>query len=95
VIPPVPAIEATVAEIAPGESARIVVRASDAADHYSLWHNGQPESDAQDGTGGDLTFETKPVQNDSVFVMRIARSDAEGLKLVREARIAIRVQRGT
>jgi hypothetical protein len=81
-------------EVATGGATRILVSASDAEDRYQLMLDGAPSGSAKNGTGADLGFATPPINARTIFVIRASRRSADGLKLVRDRRVAVAVAGG-
>ncbi len=93
-VPAPPVIELERAEIAAGESARILVRASLPEERYRLFVDGRPLAPAQPGDGGDLAFDSEPLAVDTTFHLHVDRPADPGPAVVRRITLHVRVTAG-
>ncbi len=83
-IPAAPVIKLDQDSVTSGSTVNIVVVASAKTETYQPFlADATPVSDAQKGTGADLTFATPPLTQDTTFLVRVLQPGAKGIPVTR------------
>ncbi len=87
----VPDIGVEPGRLEPGSSATIEVRASVAGEVYEPRRDGAAIAPARPGDGGDLSFETGPLDGDAVFVVAVTELEQAGIAVERRVTLPVEV----
>jgi hypothetical protein len=90
-IPALPEIGLEQESVPPGTGARIVITDSRVGERYQPFRDGEPVSDARDGNGEDLVFESDPINQETTFEVHVTRPDDPGLVVTRTVELTVGV----
>ncbi len=92
-IPALPVIKLEQDTVPSGTTVKILVEASVKGENYQPFlTDGTAASDAQDGTGADLTFATPPLTADTTFLVRVHQPGAAGISVTRTVAVTATVK---
>ena len=92
-VPALPVIKLDQQTVPTGTAAKIIITASVKGESYRPFLvDGTPITDAQDGTGADLSIMSQPLTQSTTLLVRVKRAGAPGVTVTRTVSLAAKVQ---